>query len=235
MASSSLASTQIQERLAALLALIAGYVDGYGYISYNTYLSFMSGNTTLTGYRIGEEKLASALPPLVAIVFFVIGVFAGTLLTHSGTRRSRRLVFVAVAVLLALILGAMQVSSLPTDLQIATLSLAMGIMNTALGHVGAQLVNLTYVTGTLSRIGRHLAMAFRHSPLADAQGPWDTHRRRALLLAIVWSAFFIGALLAGAATPQFAARTLLPPILVLLVLAASNGPAVNAPESPKPE
>jgi hypothetical protein len=37
------------ERLAAALALIAGFVDAYGMITYGVYVSFMSGNTTQTG------------------------------------------------------------------------------------------------------------------------------------------------------------------------------------------
>jgi hypothetical protein len=39
-------AAQGQERLAAGLAMTAGFVDAYGMITYNTYLSFMSGNTT---------------------------------------------------------------------------------------------------------------------------------------------------------------------------------------------
>jgi uncharacterized membrane protein YoaK (UPF0700 family) len=232
MASSSLASTRVQESVDVLLTLIAGYVDGYGYITYSTFLSFMSGNTTQSGYKIGEGKLTAAIPPLTAILFFVLGAFTGTLLAHSGTRRSRRLVLLLAASLLTLIVGVLEVSSIPNYLQIATLCLAMGAMNTLLGQVGAEQVNLTYVTGTLSKIGRYLALAVKHAPLPDAQGPWDTHKRRAVMLVIIWSAFFLGALLAGTAAPRFGARTLMPAVLVLFMLAVSN-PAVKKATKPK--
>jgi uncharacterized membrane protein YoaK (UPF0700 family) len=43
--------------------------------------------------------------------------------------------------------------------EIAMLSLVMGMMNPALSKVGAESVSLTFVTGTLSRIGGHLAAA----------------------------------------------------------------------------
>jgi hypothetical protein len=46
-----------QEWLAAGLAMIAGFLDAYGMITYNTYLSFMSGNTTQTGYRSDKAIL----------------------------------------------------------------------------------------------------------------------------------------------------------------------------------
>src|SRR2546422_10922596 len=88
--SSAQVSAWAQERLAAGLAMIAGYVDAYGYITFKTYLSFMSGNTTQTGSQIGQGDLAAALPSPLAVVCLVIGVFTGTLLTHSGTHQSWR-------------------------------------------------------------------------------------------------------------------------------------------------
>ncbi len=95
-------------------------------------------------------------------------------------------------------------------------------MNTALSQVGAQSVNLTFVTGTLSRLGTHLALAVKHAPLSDSQGPWDTHPRRALTLATIWAGFLTGAIVSGAATPRFGTWILLAPMLILLVLAARD-------------
>ena len=95
----------------------------------------------------------------------------------------------------------------------------MGVFNSALSRVGAQAVSLTFVTGTLSRVGSHLALAARRAPLTDSQGPWDTHLRRAMLLACVWGGFLAGALLSGAATLRFGAWVLLAPALILVALA----------------
>jgi len=95
----------------------------------------------------------------------------------------------------------------------------MGIMNTALSHVGAQPMSLTFVTGTLTRMGTHLALAVTRAPLPDAQGPWDTHARRTLLLLGVWAGFLTGAMLGGAAIPRFGVWVLLPPLLAVLALA----------------
>ena len=89
-ASSAQVAAQAQERLAAGLAMIAGYVDAYGYITFKAFVSFMSGNTTQTGFLTGQGDFAAAMPSLLAIVSFVIGVFTGTSLTYSGTHRSWR-------------------------------------------------------------------------------------------------------------------------------------------------
>jgi len=208
-------------RLSIYLALIAGYVDAYALSAYGIYVSFMSGNTTQTGSMTGQGRLLATLPSVLAILFFVAGSFAGTWLTHSRLRHSRQVLFGAIAVLLAVIIGGTQLgnSALHAEICIATLSLAMGLMNTTLSQIGAEPVNLTFVTGTLNKIGRHLALAIRRAPLPDAQGQWDTHLRRAGRMASDWASFLAGALVSGAVTSYFGVWVLLPPFLILLALA----------------
>jgi uncharacterized membrane protein YoaK (UPF0700 family) len=213
-------SAKEQQRKAVALALVAGVVDAYGVITYHTYLSFMSGNTTQTGYRIGQGDFGAALPSAIAIVFFVGGSFAGTFLAHSAARRPNQLIFGSVAALLALIIGFRQFGFLSDGVHIAVVSFAMGVMNLALTRVGKQRVSLTFVTGTLRSLAEHLALAIMHAPLSDSQGSWDTHRRRAGLLASIWSGFLAGLILSGAGTPHFGAWILLLPIVMLSALSA---------------
>ena len=218
---------EVEEWLAVVLAMIAGFIDAYGMITYRTYLSFMSGNTTQAGYQIGEGKFGPALySVLVAIVFFVGGSFAGSLLADSPARRIRRLIFGVTAIALCLIIGSTRVGIFSDYVNIAIISFTMGAMNTALSQdgtryrMGSQLVSLTFVTGMLSKIGMQLALAVRRSPGGHSQEAWHTHVRRALLLATVWGGFLSGALLSGAATPRVGAWALLFPMLILLALAA---------------
>jgi len=214
-------STEISQPIH--LALIAGYVDAYGFIAYGTYVSFMSGNTTQASLQIAQGKLLATLPCIVAIMLFVTGSFVGTIVTNSNLRHSRRLLFGAVAGLLAVIMSGSQPGALElqSSLCIATLSLAMGLMNSALSRIGAEPVNLTFVTGTLNKIGFHLAMTLLRKPLPDAEGQDDTHWRRASLMTRVWAGFVTGALLSGAATIYLGVWVLSVPILVLLALTVS--------------
>ena len=179
----------------------------------------MSGNTTQTGYRIGQGDFAAAF----SIAFFVTGSFAGSFLAHSAARRHGRLILGSVAALLALIIGFTQFGFVSDGVHIAVVSFAMGVMNLALTRVGKQRVSLAFVTGTLHGLGEHLALAVMRAPLADSQGSWDTHSRRAGLLASIWSGFLAGALLSGAATPRFGAWILLLPVVMLAALAALDG------------
>jgi uncharacterized membrane protein YoaK (UPF0700 family) len=216
------------ELLAAALAMIAGFIDAYGIITYGVFVSFMSGNTTQTGYQAAEGLFGPASRAALAILFFVVGSFAGTFLVQAAGRLARRAVFGVVAATLAELVGLTHFGFLTVGFGIAIVSVAMGVMNSALSRVGAQSVSLTFVTGTLSRVGSHLAQAASHAPLTDAQGPWDTHLRRALMLSRIWAGFFAGAVLSGAATPLYGAWVLSAPALILAALAALDRPSRGA-------
>jgi uncharacterized membrane protein YoaK (UPF0700 family) len=210
--------TRVDWALAIFLALIAGYLDGYGFLVLGTYVSFMSGNTTITGLRSGQDNFHSALPSAIAIVFFVTGSILGNLFAQSRLRHSHRLIFGVIAGLLATVAGLERHGLWNAPAEIALLSLAMGMMNPALSKVGAESVSLTFVTGTLNRIGGHLAAAAGREPLPEGQGPGDSHLARARIDASVWSGFLVGAGLSGMAGSHFRMWALLPPCVVMIAL-----------------
>ncbi len=222
------AQAQSAERLAAALAMIVGFIDAYGIITYGVFVSFMSGNTTQTGYQTAEGAFRPASLSALAILFFVVGSFAGTLLVQTAGHFGRRAVFGVVAAALFEVIGLTYFDFLSVGFGIAIVSVAMGIMNAALTRVGAQAVSLTFVTGSLSRVGSSLALALRRAPLPDAQGPWDTHLRRAMLLARLWVGFLVGAFLSGAVTPRYGVLVLSAPAVILVVLAAFDRPDAPA-------
>jgi len=201
------------------LALIAGYVDGYGLIFLGTSVSFMSGNTTTTGLKIGQGDIHAALPTAIAVLSFVGGTFLGTLFSQSRSRYSHRVSFLVVAGLLATVAVLEQHVHRMVFVEIAMLAVGMSMMNPALSKVGGESVSLTFVTGTLNRIGGHLAAAVGRQPIPDGQGPKDSHLVRALIEASVWSGFVVGAGLSGMAGSHFPLwAALLPPFVVMIAL-----------------
>lgn len=210
--------TRVQWTTAVFLALIAGYLDGYGLLFLRTYVSFMSGNTTFTGVNSGQGDFQAVLPSAIAIVFFVIGSFLGNLFTQSRLRYSHRVIFGVIAGLLATVAGVERHGLWNATAEIAMLSLAMGMTNPALSKVGAESVSLTFVTGTLNRIGGHLAAAAGRKPLPEGQGPGNSHLARARIDASVWSGFLVGAGLSGMAGSHFRTWVLLPPCVVMIAL-----------------
>ncbi len=112
--------------------------------------------------------------------------------------------------------------SAPAWLCIAVLSVAMGIMNTTVSRLGGQHLSVGFVTGDLNSLAQHLASAVKREPVPQGEGSWDTHWRRARVLAGIWSAFLLGAVVAAALMPRFGLATLVPPLVLLLGLAAES-------------
>ena len=86
---------------AICLATVAGYTDGYGLRQFNTFISFMSGNTTIAGVSVGEQRLNAALPEAVAIIFFLVGTFLGHWILVGKYRHSHRIVLLTSAAFMA--------------------------------------------------------------------------------------------------------------------------------------
>jgi uncharacterized membrane protein YoaK (UPF0700 family) len=203
---------------AICLALAAGYIDGYALRLFGAYVSFMSGNTTFTGMKLGQGYLHAAIPTALAIAGFFAGSFVGNWVAHSQIRNPPRLLLAASATLLTcfIVLNWHGAASLTTAIPI--LSIAMGMINPAVSRIGHESVSLTFVTGTLNRIGSHLALAAHHKRPDDADGSTDTHLHRAFIEASVWISFILGAILSALAH-SLGSFCLLPPLLVLVTFA----------------
>jgi uncharacterized membrane protein YoaK (UPF0700 family) len=206
-------------KTAICLATVAGYTDGYGLRQFNTFVSFMSGNTTSAGVYLGERKFHSALPEAVAILSFVVGTFLGHWILVGKYRYSHRIVLVTSAAFMTVFVILNLRVAFVAEVGIALLSVSMGIMNPAVARIGAESVNLTFVTGALNKLGGHLALAARATTPPDAQGSWDTHLRRAGLEGGLWLAFCAGAVLAGFVTKRAGGFELIPAVGILLFFA----------------
>lgn len=215
-------NARLLNKTAICLATVAGYTDGYGLRQFNTFVSFMSGNTTIGGVSVGEQKFHAALPEVVAILSFVVGTFLGHWILVGKYHHTHRIVLLTAAAFMAVFVLLNLRPAFLAEVGIALLSASMGIMNPAVARIGAESVNLTFVTGGLNKLGNHLALAARGATLLDAQGTSDTHLRRAGLEAGLWLAFCAGAVVAGVVTKRMADFELIPAVVILLFFALSS-------------
>lgn len=204
--------------LAASLALVAGYVDAFSLLKFDVFSSFMSGNTTESGLQLGLRQLSVAGYRLLPIPCFVIGVACGTLLLELLSGEKVRRPCAAIAGLLAAYGGLTIAAEPPAWLSVIWLSFTMGMMNTVITQIGRQSINIAFVSGDLTALGRHLALAVRQVPLPDAESPSDTRWRRSGVLAAVWLSLLCGAMLGGAGSLLFPDWILLPPLAILAVV-----------------
>lgn len=147
-----------RERVIAIcLTALAGYVDAMGFIELGGYfVSFMSGNSTRLGVGL-ESGLSNALLPAGLVGLFVAGVVIGTLTGQFARRRRPSAVVGLVALLLATAALCSQAGF--GYATVAAMALAMGAENAVFERNGEVTIGLTYMTGTLVKLGQRLTAA----------------------------------------------------------------------------
>jgi uncharacterized membrane protein YoaK (UPF0700 family) len=143
--------------LACGLSGLAGYVDGIG-LSHlgGLFVSFMSGNSTRMGVSLAEGNWWGAAAALGLIASFVAGAAAGSLIVMGLGAKSQRWVLLAEATLLAA--AALCYTFGRSNAAVAAIALAMGMEN-AVFQINGGGLGLTYVTGTLVKLGQLVAKA----------------------------------------------------------------------------
>ena len=162
------------------LAALAGYVDATGFLATGGFfLSFMSGNSTRMSVGLATSS-PQAMLAAGLIVAFVAGVTAGSLLGRFAGLHRRAVVLAAMALTLAV--AAMLGQSGPLWAAALVTTFAMGAENTVFEVEGEVALGLTYMTGTLVRLGQRIAAACTGGPRWD----WLPHL-------YLWTGLVIGA------------------------------------------
>jgi uncharacterized membrane protein YoaK (UPF0700 family) len=193
-----------QLTLAVLVAAIAGMVDVVAFVALGGFFaSFMSGNSTRLAISATANwfdlQLAASL-----IAAFIVGVTLTTVLRHRHPARAQ-------AVTLTLVAGLLAIAALFADFDtvwpMLLLAAAMGGVNLLFEEEGGVRVGLTYMSGTLVRLGQALAGLLTGRRTADWHGP--------LLL---WGAFIGGGLTGVGLYARFGLPTLWVPAALAAAL-----------------
>lgn len=149
--------------LAIGLSGLAGFVDALGFLSLGGFfVSFMTGNTTRLGIELAEGRIGGILLAGMIIALFVLGVVCGSLAGHVGRQRRQAAVLALVTLALALSAG---LDTIGMGIAAAgILALAMGAENAVFQRDGEVTIGLTYMTGTLVKMGQRLAGALLGGP-----------------------------------------------------------------------
>lgn len=180
--------TRLESRarlFACCLSALAGFVDAVGFIqSGGFFVSFMSGNSTRLGVGVARHAMDAAAAAGI-IGCFLGGVVAGGLIGARFEARRPAAVLLFIAVLLGLAATLRLLGGLAPA--IALLALAMGSANAVFERDGEVRFGVTYMTGSLVRVGNGIASVILGR---DGNG-WTGY----LLL---WLAFLAGAVTGAA-------------------------------------
>ena len=167
--------------MATGLSCLAGFNDAVGFRALGGYfVSFMSGNSTHFAVDLSLTHWSTAtFLPLGLIALFVSGVILGAVLREKLPQRKQ----LAVLLLVTAILGTS--AGLATygqgRLAVVLIPLAMGASNNVFVKEGEASVPVTYMTGTLVKLGQRLA-----GRLCGSEKPWHPNL-------ILWLALILGA------------------------------------------
>ncbi|MFT3722865.1 MAG: YoaK family protein [Hyphomonadaceae bacterium] len=174
--------------LAVGSSALAGYVDAIGFLSLGGFfVSFMSGNSTRLAVGIAGVP-AEALIAGRLIASFLVGVILGSLVGRAAGQKRRPVVLALVAALLAAGAGTAGLNA--PDIAVLFVAAAMGAENTTFERDGEVSIGLTYMTGTLVKLGQRLAATLTGGP-AWAWLPY----------ALLWLGLVTGAVIGALAFP----------------------------------
>jgi uncharacterized membrane protein YoaK (UPF0700 family) len=143
---------------AVCLAALAGFVDALAFASLGGFFaSFMSGNSTRLGVGLGQGLGGDPAIAGGLILSFVSGVIVSSVLVRATGERHKSAVMATVTALLTL--AAIIATVTPGPLVLVLLAAAMGTENGVFNREGEVTIGLTYMTGSLVRIGQKLAGA----------------------------------------------------------------------------
>jgi uncharacterized membrane protein YoaK (UPF0700 family) len=183
--------------LAVWLSAIAGYVDAVGFLKLGGFfVSFMSGNSTRMAVAAAQGRKGAFLG-LGLIGLFVLGVAIGSV-TGRLARGERRTTVLALVSLLLVIAASSGMAGHPA-LAIAAMVLAMGAENAAFESDGEVRVGVTYMTGTLVKVGQRLAAI----PFGGDRMAWAP-------FLILWLGLMSGAIAGAAVYPLLGLNALWP-------------------------
>lgn len=196
--------------IAVCLAALAGFVDALAFTSLGGFFaSFMSGNVTRLGVGLGTGVGGDALVAAALVLSFVSGVIVASVIVRAAGSRHKAALMAVVTTLL--LLAALAASVSPGPLVLLLLAAAMGVENGVFNRDGEVTIGLTYMTGTLVRIGQKAADALMGDP--DRWG-WVPY------LAL-WLGFLAGAVLGAASQWRWGWNALWLAALVAAVLTAA--------------
>jgi uncharacterized membrane protein YoaK (UPF0700 family) len=202
-----------------VIAAVAAYVDATGFLLYSgIYLSFMSGNSTRAAVLVARGDWQQLAPVVGVIPTFVLGVTLGTMMHGIFKRQSQAMVFSIAGVALGLVAALENYwqAAGPNDTRLGLflmLAATMGLLNSTVQRVDKVAISLTFVTGTLVRLGTAVGRQLTNRGRSDGD-----QKVTIIVLTSVYFAFFFGAVSGGIAAALYGLRCTIAPAIVLLGL-----------------
>ncbi len=194
---------------ACILAIVAGYADAIGFLTFGAFAGAMTGNTVLMGIALAGAQYADAVQSAVIIVSFLVGV------AFSAALGNKLPLAGILGIEAVAIVGAALIAP---HFAALVLAFAMGLQNATMTRFSGTSLNTVFLTGNLQKMMQDFLGRFTGSPKPAQDGSAES-----ATIAWVWLAY-LGGVAAGAFADRQLAYPLLP-VVALLPLALIRRPA----------
>lgn len=163
-------TNELDIRLAALLAGIAGSLNAAGFQATGFFSANMTGNVSALSDHLGLAQFGLAGLFFSLLITFIAGSFVSGLLIEAGRRNGIRAIYAYSITFEAALLGLLGCAdiSLPNAesgmVLVLGLSFVMGLQNAATTRISNARIRSTHVSGMATDIGLALAVLFSQAP-----------------------------------------------------------------------
>ena len=217
-------TTQVNVRLGATLAFVAGATNAGGFLAVGQYTSHMTGWLSALADNLVLGNATLVMAAAGALLAFLAGAMTTAILVNWGLRRQLRsayalpLLLESAALLVFGLFGAAIGLFAPLFLPLTVLILCfiMGLQNAVITKISRAEIRTTHMTGLITDVGIELGKLLYINRAGDA-APVRANRERLRLHGLLVGCFFGGGIL-GAVGFKFAGFITTVPLALLLWL-----------------
>lgn len=186
-------------RLAALLCLTAGFVNGAGFLSFYVLTTNVTGHVALFAEKLAAGNLNDARTVGLWMLLFLAGAFVSSFIISKVGKEKRYAYTLSISIEIGLLLfvaiygGNTHPSAINTRLLAGTLLFAMGLQNAMVSMISGSVVRTTHLTGMFTDLGIELSAAIQRNTTAEA----TLLRQRIFLRLVIIFFFFLGCVAAA--------------------------------------
>lgn len=196
---------------ALILALIAGFVNAVGLLSFeHQSVSHLSGTSTLLGTSFLSESIQNTMHLLGILLSFLVGSTIAGFLLHGSTLKLGRHYDTALFLESALLVITLWFLSKGSFCGHYFASAACGLQNALATTYSGAVIRTTHVTGVFTDLGIMFGECFRGEKL---------DKRKAKLFLIIISGFIFGGTLGALLYNEYQFMALLFPASICFVIA----------------
>jgi len=205
-------------RLAVLLSLNAGFINGAGFLAFAVLTTNVTGHAALLAVNIANSKWRAARMVALWLFLFLTGAFTSSMyIRKAGANKPYAYSIPIIGIILILVFvitfgNEYDGSLIKTEYFAGSLLFAMGMQNALVSMISGSVVRTTHLTGMFTDLGIDLSAALHKSGHID-----KSLRRKITLRLSIITCFLLGGVAGGLLFAHYKYEAFFIPIGLLLL------------------